>query len=175
MLQQVCKSFFHLSHEPIIWKRFLQCMDIPVPPMRPSFQYSSQSTDYEIEHLVTRAVSADNNWRSPQPRFYNNQLLVAQDNVLDMVMVPGGKYLVTSMKARASASIYSLAIFDIDRPDGPKELARTPVSFGKASNLQAKYMKYKGEDGIMIAFASSSVDQWLVFLASFLSLALICR
>jgi hypothetical protein len=146
----VNKAFFLLTHEPIIWKRFLERMNIPIPPLRPTFRYSLQATDFEVEQLVTRAISLDDNWRKIYPEICRRQITNAHNNVLDMKLLPGGKYLVASVKDAASYRYY-ITIFLLDHPSGHKVLARVPTD-AKAHHLQAKYMTFNGKQGIMIAY-----------------------
>ncbi|EEB93285.1 hypothetical protein MPER_08084, partial [Moniliophthora perniciosa FA553] len=64
-LRRVDKAFFLLTHDPLIWRRFLERLNLPIPPIRPNFRYTLEATDFEIEQLVTKAVRADDNWRKP--------------------------------------------------------------------------------------------------------------
>lgn len=144
--------FFLLTHEPVIWKRFLEHMNVPIPFLRPTFRYSFEATDFEVEQLVTRAVSVDDNWRRPTPRLHSTEIVSAYYKVLEMKMLPGGKYLVASVKD-ISCYRYFLMIYSLEHPtpEGRKAIARCATT-GKAFNLQAKYMKYKGVHGIMISY-----------------------
>ncbi|KNZ81676.1 hypothetical protein J132_11030 [Termitomyces sp. J132] len=127
-LRRVNKYYFHLTHEPLIWKRFLQELRIPLPPIRPTLSYSVQSSDYEFEQLVSRAVSIEDNWRKRQPTVVSTKFLDANLEVLDMKLLPGGKYLVASIRDNYRCQIPT-----------------------KAYQLQAKYMTYKDKPVIMIA------------------------
>ncbi|KAF8899288.1 hypothetical protein BD779DRAFT_1465227 [Infundibulicybe gibba] len=149
-LRRVNKAFFLLTHEPIIWKRFLERMNIPMPPIRPSFRYSLQATDFEVEQLVTRAISLDDNWRRTYPNIFSRQLVMAHYKILDMKLLPGGKYLVASVKDSSSYRFY-LTVFALDHPKGHRALARFPTG-AKVYNLQAKYMKFNDRQGIMVAY-----------------------
>lgn len=125
-------------------------MNIPVPPMRPSFRYSLQATDFEVEQLVTRAISLDDNWRQIYPNVCSRHLMMAHYQVLDMKLLPGGKFLVASVKDSSNYHFY-IVIFTLDHPKGPRALARVPTHV-KAFHLQAKYMKHNGVQGVMIAY-----------------------
>ncbi|PFH49670.1 hypothetical protein AMATHDRAFT_147100 [Amanita thiersii Skay4041] len=149
-LRRVSKAFFVLTHEPVIWKRFLLNMDIPLPHLRPSFKYTSDATDYEVEQIVTRALSLDDNWRSSRTRIRANKYIPLQHQVLDMVLLPGGKFLVASMKDAAGFRCY-LTLFAMDHPNGHRAIARVPT-ISKAYFLQAKYVEWKGRKGIMIVY-----------------------
>ncbi|KAG5731284.1 hypothetical protein E4T56_gene6520 [Termitomyces sp. T112] len=145
-LRRVNKYYFHLTHEPLIWKRFLQELRIPLPPIRPTLSYSVQSSDYEFEQLVSRAVSIEDNWRKRQPTVVSTKFLDANLEVLDMKLLPGGKYLVASIRDNYR---FFIALYHLDHPSGPHILARCQIPT-KAYQLQAKYMTYKDKPVIMI-------------------------
>ena len=149
-LPQVNKTFFIVTHEPIIWKRFLLRMNIPLPPLRPSFQYTNDATDYEIEHLVTRAISLDDNWRRGRTWIRSNRIITTQHQILDMVMVPGGKFLIVSIRDNPGFRFY-LDLYAMDHPKGHRAIARIST-ISKAYFLQAKYGEWKGRRGIMITY-----------------------
>ncbi|KAF8628243.1 hypothetical protein AX15_004019 [Amanita polypyramis BW_CC] len=149
-LRRVNKAFFIVTHEPVIWKRFLLRMNMPLPPLRPSFRYTNEATDYEVEHLVTRAISLDDNWRRGRTRIRSNKIIATQHQVLDMVMVPGGKFLIASVRDEPGYRFY-LVLYAMDHAKGHRALARTPT-VSKAYFLQAKYGEWKGKRGIMIAY-----------------------
>lgn len=148
------KAFFLLTHEPVIWKRFLQHINIPLPPLRPTFKYTLDATDYEIEQLVTRAISLEDNWRKYQPTITNSQIMLAHYKVLELKLLPGGKYLIASVKDSCSYRFF-IMVFCLDHPKGHQALARAPTK-SRAYNLQAKYMTLDSgsgpEQGIMIAY-----------------------
>ena len=149
-IRQVNKAFYLLTHEPIIWKRFLSQLTIPLPPIRPTFRYALEATDFEIEQLVTRAISLEDNWRQTHPKIVRTRALLARYVVLELKLLPGGKYLVASVKDVDSHRFY-IVVFCLDHPNGPRPLARFPTK-AKALHLQAKYMRYQGAQVIMIAF-----------------------
>ncbi|KAM6498570.1 hypothetical protein JOM56_006518 [Amanita muscaria] len=150
-LRRVNKTFFILTHAPIIWKRFLLRMNIPLPPFRPSFRYTHDATDHEVEHLVTRAISLDDNWRRGKTCIRSNKCVSTQYQVLDLVMVPGGKFLVASVKDQPGYR-FNLTLYVMDHPRGiVQALARIPT-ISKAYFLQAKYVEWKGKRGIMIVY-----------------------
>lgn len=153
-LRRTNKALYLLTHEPIIWKRFLCRLSIPIPPIRPTFRYTLEATDFEIEQLVTRSISLEENWRSPQPKIVCTQAIFAYYTVLDLHILPGGKYLIASVKDSGNYRFF-LVIFCLDHPNGPRPLARYPVK-SKALHLQAKYMKYKGQHVVIISFVCRS-------------------
>lgn len=122
----------------------------PVISLRPTFDYSSRDTDYEIEQIVTRTISLDDNWRNPKSKVIARHLFETHYEVLDMAMVPGGKYLLASVKDRGNYRYY-INLYILDHPNGPRAIARLPT-LAKAHNLQAKYVNLQGELGIAISF-----------------------
>ncbi|KAJ7070678.1 hypothetical protein C8F01DRAFT_389157 [Mycena amicta] len=153
-LRRVDRFFFLITHEPVIWKRFLQRMKTPIPPLRPTFRYSFQVTDFEVEQLVTRAISLEDNWRQDSPRVKMHRIMAAHHRVLNMSLLPGSKFLVASVRDFASHRYY-LTLFSLEHPDGCCAVARLPTG-SKAYDLQAKYIKYKGKQGILIAYTKRS-------------------
>lgn len=68
-----------------------------------------------------------------------------------MVILPGGVYLVASVREETRNS-FALMIFVLDhRNGGALPLARTDTPT-QAYNLQAKYMNLHGQNGITIAY-----------------------
>ncbi|KAJ7610882.1 hypothetical protein FB45DRAFT_761043 [Roridomyces roridus] len=149
-LRRVDRTFFLLTHEPVIWKRFLERMRTPIPPLRPTFRYSLQVTDFEAEQLVSRAISLDDNWRRDEPRIKARKVMESHHRVLDMKLLPGGKFLIASVRDLSSYRYY-ITLFSLDHPRGNRAVARMPT-ISKAYDLQAKYMKYNGKHGIMVAY-----------------------
>ncbi|KAH6917091.1 hypothetical protein BKA70DRAFT_1251332 [Coprinopsis sp. MPI-PUGE-AT-0042] len=151
-LRRVNKAFFILTHEPIIWKRFLQRMDVPLPPLRPTFRWSLSRTDYEIEQLVTQALTADDNWRRADPRLFDvRRVSTGHYRLTDMYLLPGGRYLITSCQT-LDKEHFHLAVWALDHPAGPRELARIPT-LAEAFRLEAKVMNLlDGEQGLIIAY-----------------------
>lgn len=149
-IRRVDRTFYLLTNEPIIWKRFLERMKTPIPPLRPTFRYSLQATDFEAEQLVSRAISLEDNWRQDEPRVKVRRTMDAHHRVLDMSLLPGGKFLIASVRDLASHRYY-ITLFSLDHPKGNRAVARVPT-ISKAYDLQAKYMKYNGTHGIMVAY-----------------------
>ncbi|KAJ6609327.1 hypothetical protein B0H10DRAFT_1954660 [Mycena sp. CBHHK59/15] len=148
--RRVDRTWFLLTHEPIIWKRFLERMRTPIPPLRPTFRYSLQATDFEPEQLVSRAISLDDNWRRNEPEVKKRKVITAHHRVLDMQLLPGGKFLVASVRDLSSHRYY-ITLFSLDHPKGNRAVARVPT-VSKAYDLQAKYIKFGETQGIMVAY-----------------------
>ena len=126
-------------------------LDIPVPPLRPTFRYSYRSTDHEIEQLVIQAITVDDNFRREDPKVVSRRLLLSYNKVLDMYLLPGGKFLIASVKDRCNFRFY-LVVYALDHPKGPRAIARVPTMM-KAYNVHARFMKVFGnEDGIVLGY-----------------------
>jgi len=73
-----------------------------------------------------------------------------------MVILPGGIHLVASVREE-TCNAFSLMIFVLDYRNGgalPLARADTPA---QAYNLQAKYMKLHGQNGIVIAYTIKDI------------------
>ncbi|EKM83949.1 hypothetical protein AGABI1DRAFT_124275 [Agaricus bisporus var. burnettii JB137-S8] len=147
-LRRVNKALFLITHEPSIWGRFLQRMNHhPAVNLRPDIDYTNNY--YEIEQIVSRTVSLDDNWRNPKPKVIDRFLVETHYQVLDMVLLPGGKYLCASIKDRGNFRYY-IALYVLDHPSGPQAIARVPVHT-KAFKLTAKYLRVNGQYGIIVS------------------------
>ncbi|KDR85570.1 hypothetical protein GALMADRAFT_234511 [Galerina marginata CBS 339.88] len=149
-MRLTCKAFYILTHEPVIWKRFLDRIQLPVTQLRPTFKYTAKSTDYEIETIVTSACALDRLWRAGFPRINDDKILMTRNKVVDLKLLPGGKFLVASVKDRCNFRFFIL-VYALDVMHGSRLLARLPT-FYKVFNLQAKYMYHDGKPGIMISY-----------------------
>ncbi|KAF9270862.1 hypothetical protein L218DRAFT_849531 [Marasmius fiardii PR-910] len=154
-MRRVDKAFFLITHEPIIWRRFLERLNIPIPPIRPNFRYSLEATDFEIEQIVTRAIRTDDNWRGPTPQLLSKEIVFAFHQVLELKLLPGGRYLVASIKDVASYRFW-ICIYDLESPRGLDEalVARRLVP-SKAYNIHARFDMKGGYQGITIMFTIS--------------------
>ncbi|KAK0211312.1 hypothetical protein DFS33DRAFT_1298808 [Desarmillaria ectypa] len=155
-LRRVNRMFFLLTHEPVVWKRFMARMNVPAPPFRPTFAYSLRETDFEIEQMVTRAISVDDNFRRRYPRVANRYRVPLYSQILELKLVLGGKYLVASIVNHVYRQ-FQIVIVNLEHPeeDGVRPVLYIPVH-ARASNLDAKYMTYHGQPGIMISYVCRS-------------------
>ncbi|KAJ3829189.1 hypothetical protein EV361DRAFT_989445 [Lentinula raphanica] len=151
-LRRVNKTLFLITHEPVIWKRFLLRLPIPPPPLRPTLRWSLDLTSFQIEQLVTKAIIADDNWRRLTPRFAYSHVELAFNEVLELKLLPGGQYMVASVKDKSSRRFY-ICVYCLDHPDRHfPPLARTPVPT-RAYNIQARFLPWKDRrPGIMILY-----------------------
>lgn len=150
--QQVSKLYYNLTHQGIIWKNFLKRIGSNAPQRPPSRRHSPQYlTSFEAERLVTRAISLQKNWLSPNPCPLSRDSFQVHRLIQSMVVLPGGKYMVASV-CNLARNHYSLIVFSLDhRIGGIVPLAETPVK-QKAYNLKARYMNIDGTPSIVIAY-----------------------
>ncbi|KAI0050409.1 hypothetical protein FA95DRAFT_1603598 [Auriscalpium vulgare] len=150
-LRRVCKYLRDLTQKAVVWKRLLSNFHLPLPPLPPTSRYSySQLTAFEIERLLLRALSADANWRSASPKSYRYWPIRIWSEILEVKVLPGGKHLILSV--RNGGNRYEILLLMADhrlRIMYPVATCRVPT---RAYKLEAKYMKYKEQVGIMIAY-----------------------
>ena len=73
-----------------------------------------------------------------------------------MVILPGGAHLIASVREETCNS-FALVVFVLDyRNGGALPLAKTETPT-QAYNLQAKYMKLHGQNGIVIAYTVKDI------------------
>ncbi|KAI0937436.1 hypothetical protein AcV5_005347 [Taiwanofungus camphoratus] len=151
-LRQVSKLYYYLTHHAALWKRLLLWTDVPLPPLPPTTRHSLQNLNgMETERLLLRAISLDRSWKSNEPKYLYDWSFNAHHDVLSMVLLPGGQYLVASVADRVQKH-YAIVVFAMDhRTAGAVPLAKTPTTT-KAFHLQAKYMTIKEERGIVISY-----------------------
>jgi hypothetical protein len=105
----------------------------------------------EAERLLIRAISLRKNFQQKRPEPFYNAAVEAFHHVQSMEILPGGKYLVASVRDE-TRNCYGVMIFALDyRIGGALALAKTSTPT-KPYNLQAKYMIYEHLKGIVIAY-----------------------
>lgn len=110
----------------------------------------------EVERLLIRAISLEKNFEQRKPEPFYGMAVETFHQVQSMVILPGGKYLVCSVKDE-QRNCYALMIYVLDyRRAGALALAKTSTPT-KAYNLQAKYMTYQGYKGIMVSYSLRDV------------------
>ncbi|KAL6303934.1 hypothetical protein BKA93DRAFT_312245 [Sparassis latifolia] len=151
-LRQVSRLYYYLTHHSAIWKRLLRTIDVPIPPFPPSANYSLEKlTGFEVERAVVRAVSLERDWKKEKPAYRMWWSFCAHHEVLSMVMLPGGRYLIASVSDKKRTR-YSIVLFAMDSVlAGAFALAKTNT-ITEAYNLQARYMTIQGERGIVISY-----------------------
>ena len=135
----------------MVWKRILRTFHLPLPPLPPTTHYSFPSlSSLEAERLVIRALAAEANWRSSMPKSYKTWRFGVDADVMSLKIVPGGKYVVVSI--REGKNRYALMLLMMEhRVKVAYPVAKIVVPT-KAYKLEAKYMRYETEMGIMISY-----------------------
>ncbi|KAI0353984.1 hypothetical protein OH77DRAFT_1406108 [Trametes cingulata] len=150
-LRQVSKLYYELTHQPVLWKRLLRKADIPLPPLPPSARHTpDRMTGLEAERLLCRAYSLVINWNRSSPRCIHDWSFDAHHRVLEMALLPGGRYLVASVSDFRGQK-YSLVVYALDTFSRSRPIAKTDTGT-KAYALRAKYVTIKGQKSIAIAY-----------------------
>ncbi|TFY68769.1 hypothetical protein EVG20_g3429 [Dentipellis fragilis] len=153
-VRQVSKVLYELTHTPILWKNILRSVHFPLPPLPPTERYSYASlSSFETERLIVRGLNLDANWcgRKPTLECFEHNPVEAYHEVLSMKMVPGGHHMFASVRD-FEENRYALVLFMMDhRVYNGYPIAKVATQ-SKAYHIQAKYMNYKGEMGIMVAY-----------------------
>ncbi|PIL27995.1 hypothetical protein GSI_09846 [Ganoderma sinense ZZ0214-1] len=151
-VRQVSDQMRQCSNQPAVWKRILANTGHRLPPLPPTARYSlANLSRFEAERLYTRSVSLPTQWDQDQPRCVRRWEIDAQRKVLEMALLPGGQYLVASVRDR-NPTRHSIEVFasDFQYSMGfPFARFTTPT---KAFNLRAKYLTFQGQPGIVIAY-----------------------
>ncbi|KAF9006344.1 hypothetical protein BDZ89DRAFT_1079670, partial [Hymenopellis radicata] len=153
-LRRVNKLFFLLTQEPIVWQRILRRLAIPTPPLSTKFRPGVKLPDHEAEELVTRAITVDDRFRDANTMLHTSFKLAIPEIALELKLLLGGKYLVASVaRRRNTGRTYALAIMNVEAHESePKTTAALSEDLeSRAYCLDAKFMRYHGEDGIMIS------------------------
>ncbi|KAK0199094.1 hypothetical protein F5146DRAFT_996415 [Armillaria mellea] len=147
---QLNRAFFVLTHESTIWKRFLNCLQRPIPYFHDK-RFSFSPRDFEPECLLAQTSSADDNWRSDFTRAFHANTIFLGGVAYDMKLLPGGKYLVAAGKGET----HIIALFELcgDRPDQMVfRLISSTNLHHRAFQLQARFMPYNKEPCIFIGY-----------------------
>ncbi|KAA1474527.1 hypothetical protein DENSPDRAFT_841126 [Dentipellis sp. KUC8613] len=153
-VRQVSRLLYELTHTPMLWKNILRTVHFPLPPLPPTERYSFDTlSSFETERLIVRGLTLDANWQSSRPGMDRHEYVSvdAYHEVLSMKMVPGGHHMLASVRDFAE-NRYALVLFMMNhRVHGEYPIAKTPTE-SKAYRIQAKYMMYEGEMGVMVAY-----------------------
>lgn len=129
-------------------------MPQPLPSVPPSAKFTARHlAARDIETVVKRGVSLDNNWRSKQPTPYSLKSYDTYHHILEMTLLPGSHYMIASVTDRTGK--YAIILFAMDHPaffnGGPIPLAIRHTEV-KAYNLKARYLDVCGVPGIAVSF-----------------------
>ncbi|KAK0444549.1 uncharacterized protein EV420DRAFT_1002452 [Desarmillaria tabescens] len=150
-LRSVDKRFFYITHDFVVWRRMFKRSHLPLPLIHPPFQYTP-ARDHHVERAFIRACSLEKNWRI-EPCILKAYILETPgDKVLEVALLPGGKYLVASM-ADVKNYQYYLAVFDADEtPETRNNLLAKIILPSRAYQLRARFMHYQGEQRIIVFY-----------------------
>ncbi|SJL15646.1 uncharacterized protein ARMOST_19150 [Armillaria ostoyae] len=149
-LRRLNRAFFILTHESTIWKRFLNCLQRPIPYFHEK-RFSFGPRDFEPERLLAQTSSADDNWRSDFTRAFHANTVFLDGLAYDMKLLPGGKYLVAAGKN----ATHIIALFELcgDRPDQMVfRLIASANLHHRAFQLQTRFMPYNKEPCLFIGY-----------------------
>ncbi|KAL5519386.1 hypothetical protein ACEPAH_1069 [Sanghuangporus vaninii] len=154
-LRQVCRALALLTKKPTIWKRFLPYINQiqqPLAPLPPTMAYNlSNLTGHEMETVVTRAISYDMTWKRKQIECRDTFSVFAHYHVEEMVLLPGGHFLVMSVKSFDDQ--YGIVIWSLEhRATRKPALLAFRHTDVKAYGLTAKYMTIDGFRSLVVAF-----------------------
>ncbi|KAK0489503.1 hypothetical protein EDD18DRAFT_1189544 [Armillaria luteobubalina] len=150
-LRAVDKSFFYITHDFVAWRRLAKRFHLPIPLIHPSFQHTP-ARDYHLEQALLRAFTLEKNWKMGPCIRFTYLVETPGEKVLEVALLPGGKYLIASM-ADVNDHQYYLAVFDVN--EKPKHrnnlLAKIPLP-SRAYQLRARFMHYQGEQRIIVFY-----------------------
>ena len=140
------------SSQPAVWKRILASTQHRLPPVPPTERYSlANLSRLEAERLLTRSISLAAQWDQEEPRCMRRWEIDAQRKVLEMALLPGGQYLVASVKDR-NPTRHSIEVFASDFQYSTGFPFARFTTLTKAFHLRARYLTIHEQPGIAIAY-----------------------
>ncbi|THH32236.1 hypothetical protein EUX98_g1947 [Antrodiella citrinella] len=137
-IRRVNKFFLQVTEHPSLWKGLLRRTRFKLPPVPPTSRYSiEEMSGLEAERLLTRAISLDKTWGQPLPEPLETWKAHTYYHINSMFLVPGGRYLVASVRDASEA--HMIAVYVLDHPYRALPIATMPTK-AKAYHLQAKYL-----------------------------------
>ncbi|PBK61641.1 hypothetical protein ARMSODRAFT_964802 [Armillaria solidipes] len=150
-LRAVDKSFFYITHDFVVWRRMAKRFRFPLPLIHPPFQHTP-ARDYHLERALIRAYSLEKNWKIGPCIRFTYLIETPAEKVLEVALLPGGKYLIASM-ADVNDYKYYLAVFDVDEtPKHRNNLLAKITLPSRAYQLRARFMHYQGEQCIVVFY-----------------------
>ncbi|KAK7686478.1 hypothetical protein QCA50_010074 [Cerrena zonata] len=156
-MRRTSKLYFILTHEPIIWRRWIRRIgpNLPLPPLEWSTRWSLKNLSaLEAERIVTRAISFDKAWHNVTPGFRpgnTSWMFPAHSKITALCLLPGSQYLIASVCDR-TLKRFSLILFAMDHKFGGAVPLAQCKTEGKAFGLTARYMTVNGKQGILLAY-----------------------
>ncbi|KAF9053659.1 hypothetical protein BDZ89DRAFT_976213 [Hymenopellis radicata] len=149
-LRKLNHAFFLLTHEPVIWRRFLKTFNVQPPYIPAHVPYTLQASDFKAELMVANFLSVQQNWESSDPQLCGYYSFPTSCIVAEMRILPGGEYGVAAVCDEAG---YRVMVTEMNgRFAGLASIA----TINRPYNLQARYMTYHGRQGIMVWFIVTS-------------------
>ncbi|KIY73382.1 hypothetical protein CYLTODRAFT_485538 [Cylindrobasidium torrendii FP15055 ss-10] len=157
-LRRVNKAFCILTHCATLWKQLFMDAQVPVPfvaeyPDRFAFHPS----DFEYERLVAKCVSLEDNWTSKFPHAKGMSTLFMGCTVFEAKLMPGGKYLVASVKevcGDGGGPYFGVHVYAL-LGHGTQITAKLIMALntvGRVHELQARFVKRRRVTWLAIAF-----------------------
>ncbi|KAI0312791.1 hypothetical protein OF83DRAFT_613457 [Amylostereum chailletii] len=149
-LRQVCRYLYKLTHQPVIWKRILCNFHLPLPPLPPTRRYSLPSlSSIETEAMITRAITADINWKCVRPKIYSAWKVPALNNVCSLKIVPGGKFMLAAVH---DGNSYAITVFMMEHRVKAVYPVAKCLTRNRPYSIEAKYLPYRGAQGLMVTY-----------------------
>lgn len=141
-----------------------------LPPLPPSNFNSHKNIRPEVcEQILRRALAVEHEWQREESCRPAHNFFDTNDPTHCLSLLPGGRFLAVASVEPSSLQPY-LTIWDLecptDRPFLPDRrraaLVRTALP-GKVDEMTAKYIPYKGNQGIVVAVAGPARRQGYKF------------
>ncbi|KAI0816802.1 hypothetical protein BC628DRAFT_1405603 [Trametes gibbosa] len=150
-LRQVSKLYYELTQHAALWKRLLQSSTMHLPPVPPTSRHTPhRMTGLEAERMVCRAYSLHMNWERSSPCCYRQWEFESHHRVLEMTLLPGGRYLIASVSDLKGLK-YAIVVYALDAVGSARAIAKTDTAT-KAYGLRAKYVTIRNQKSIAIAY-----------------------
>ncbi|KZS89784.1 hypothetical protein SISNIDRAFT_458476 [Sistotremastrum niveocremeum HHB9708] len=158
-LRRVNRTFYRLTHEPIIWKQLLLNSKFRPPQLPPTPSHSLGVIEQSAAELaLRRAYTLEMEWKHDSTCACHTQF-DSFGKVFKMSIVPGGKYLVSTLLDDQSQQI-CLSLWDLDHKRGDfseAPLAKTMLG-QEVMEMKSRYMSVRGIKGIVIALLMKVED-----------------
>lgn len=123
---------------------------VRLPILRPTFNPLKPEQAYEIEQLIRRSIRLEREWRLGVSRVRHVNEYHGIHNIIDIYIVPGGKFLVASAGDKEGLR-YCVMLFALDIVGGLRLLARVPTHSAPIQ-LRALYGVHQGVQGLYISW-----------------------
>ncbi|KAK7695013.1 hypothetical protein QCA50_002201 [Cerrena zonata] len=131
-LRRTSRFFYNLTMEPMFWKRFLKVLPTKLQPLPIVGPLTAKSlSNLQIESCIIRSLSLERLWIKSNPNAFALSVrgFGLTMDIINMTMVPGGRYLLVSV---GMGHEYYILICGMHSEKGVLTLARTPPMASKA-------------------------------------------